>query len=92
MTFSSKFSSNCSHILEVILSQTFVQTLSIVLEKIMATVVTKIRNFMDIPRSNTNTEKCHANAAVSKNCNIHPICSIRKFAFLQRVRKQSLLL
>jgi len=40
VTFSSKFSSNCSHILEVILSQTIVQTLSIVLEKIMATVVT----------------------------------------------------
>jgi len=47
MTFSSKFSSSCSHILEVVLSQTVVQTLSIVLEKIMATVVTIIRNFME---------------------------------------------
>jgi hypothetical protein len=28
---------------------------------------------------------CHANAAVSKNCNIHPICSTRKFAFSQCV-------
>jgi len=40
---------------------------------------------MDIPCSNTNTEKCHANAAVSKKCNIHPICSIKKFAFSQCV-------
>jgi hypothetical protein len=69
-----------------------VQSLSIVLAKIMVTVVTKIKNFMDIPRTNTNTENCHANAAVSKKCNIHPICSIRKFAFSQCVHKQSLLL
>jgi hypothetical protein len=40
VTFSSKLSSNFSHILEVILSQIVVQTLSTVLVKIMATVVT----------------------------------------------------
>lgn len=29
--------------------------------------------------------ECHANATVSKNCNIHLVCSIRKFALSYRV-------